>query len=256
MRNAIVTGGSRGIGLSIAHSLVNAGYNVAIVGRSQSNLDAALKQLSGKGREVIGIRCDVTDSDEITQMTSSAVEKFGPIKVLVNCAGRSGGGVTENIDNELWLSVINTNLNSVFFVTKEILRSKAMGAGGAIINIASTGGKQGVVHGAPYSASKHGVIGFTKALGLELARKRADITVNAVCPGFVETEMAATVRQNYAKLWSVTPEEAKRQIEERVPLGRYIEPGEVASMVIYLASDQARGITAQAMNVCGGLGNY
>jgi ketoreductase len=91
---------------------------------------------------------------------------------------------------------------------------------------------------------------------LELARKRADITVNAVCPGFVETEMAATVRQNYAKLWSVTPEEAKRRIEERVPLGRYIEPGEVASMVIYLASDQARGITAQAMNVCGGLGNY
>jgi len=189
-------------------------------------------------------------------MASSAVEKLGPIKVLVNCAGRSGGGVTENIDNELWLSVINTNLNSVFFVTKEVLRSKAMGAGGAIINIASTGGKQGVVHGAPYSASKHGVIGFTKALGLELARKRADITVNAVCPGFVETEMAATVRQNYAKLWSVTPEEAKRRIEERVPLGRYIEPGEVASMVIYLASDQARGITAQAMNVCGGLGNY
>ena len=161
-----------------------------------------MKQLSGTGREAIGIRCDVTDSDEITQMASSAVEKLGPIKVLVNCAGRSGGGVTENIDNELWLSVINTNLNSVFFVTKEVLRSKAMGAGGAIINIASTGGKQGVVHGAPYSASKHGVIGFTKALGLELARKRADITVNAVCPGFVETEMAATVRQNYAKLWS------------------------------------------------------
>jgi ketoreductase len=144
----------------------------------------------------------------------------------------------------------------VFFVTREVLKSGTMKRGGSIINIASTGGKQGVVHGAPYSASKHGVIGFTKALGLELARDQADITVNAVCPGFVETEMAQQVRNNYAKLWDVTPDEVKRRIEARVPIGRYIEPDEVAAMVSYLASDHARGVTAQAMNVCGGLGNY
>lgn len=174
----------------------------------------------------------------------------------MNCAGRSGGGVTKSLTDELWLDVINTNLNSVFFVTRAALKSGTLASGGSIINVASTGGKQGVSHGAPYSASKHGVVGFTKALGLELAWDKADITVNAVCPGFVETEMAAKVRGNYAKLWNVTPDAAKQRIEARVPIGRHIEPDEVAAMVSYLASDKARGVTAQAMNVCGGLGNY
>ena len=138
---------------------------------------------------------------------------------LVNCAGKSGGGVTKDISDELWLDVIGANLNSVF-VTRAALRSNALRRGGSIINIARAGGKQGVIHGAPYSAAKHGVVGFTKALGLELARDGADITVNAVCPGFVETEMAQKVRANYAKIWGTSPEEAKKRIEARVPIGR------------------------------------
>lgn len=125
---------------------------------------------------------------------------------------------------------------------------------GRIISIASTGGKQGVVHAAPYSASKHGVVGFTKALGLELAR--TGITVNAVCPGFVETPMAERVRTHYANIWGVTEEETHDRISQRVPLGRYVEVREVAAMVEYLVGDDAAAVTAQALNVCGGLGNY
>lgn len=255
MRNALVTGATRGIGRAIAARLVADGMNCALVGRDRAGLEAAAAELSAPGRTVIGLACDVTVPSEIADMVAEVRSRLGSIDVLVNCAGRSGGGVTKTIEDSLWLDVINVNLNAVFYVTKAVLASGAMGPGGAIVNIASTGGKQGVVHGAPYSASKHGVVGFTKALGLELARDGADITVNAVCPGFVETEMAAQVRSNYARIWNVSPEEAKRRIEARVPIGRYIEPDEVSAMVSYLASPGARGVTAQAMNVCGGLGN-
>lgn len=258
MPNAIVTGGTRGIGLSISESLANAGYDLTIVARDQDRIDAVVKRLSDKhpDQTVSGISCDVTQPQAVAGMVEQVKASVDTLDLLVNCAGRSGGGVTEKVENELWLSVIETNLNSVFYVTKEALKSRLISRGGSIINIASTGGKQGVMYGAPYSAAKHGVVGFTKALGIELARDNADITVNAVCPGFVETEMAETVRRNYARIWEVSPEEAKRRIEGRVPIGRYIEPDEVAGMVLYLASKQARGITAQAMNVCGGLGNY
>jgi ketoreductase len=160
------------------------------------------------------------------------------------------------VTDELWLNVMNTNLNGMFFVTREVLRLNLMPNGGRIVNIASTGGKQGVIHGAPYCASKHGMVGFTKALGLELAKNRSGITVNAVCPGFVETEMAERVRHHYSKIWGTDQAETKRRVEERVPLGRYIEPEEVAAMVAYFLSPQAHGVTAQAFNVCGGLGNY
>jgi ketoreductase len=178
------------------------------------------------------------------------------VDILVNNAGRSGGGATAEIPDELWNDVITTNLTSVFLMTKEVLTTGGMlgRQSGRIVNIASTGGKQGVVHAAPYSASKHGVVGFTKALGLELAR--TGITVNAVCPGFVETPMAERVREHYADIWGVPVEEAHSRITTRVPMGRYVEPREVAAMVEYLVGDDAAAVTAQALNVCGGLGNY
>jgi ketoreductase len=125
---------------------------------------------------------------------------------------------------------------------------------GRIISIASTGGKQGVAYAAPYSASKHGVIGLTKALGLELAT--SGITVNAVCPGYVETPMAVQVRQNYAAGFKISEEEVLKRFLAKIPLGRYSTPAEVAGLVGYLITDNAASITAQAINVCGGLGNY
>jgi ketoreductase len=189
-------------------------------------------------------------------VVQAAVQRFGPIDVLVNNAGRSGGGVTAEITDELWLDVLNTNLTSVFRMSREVLTSGGMRgkATGRIINIASTAGKQGVVLGAPYSASKHGVVGFTKALGNELAP--TGITVNAVCPGYVETPMAQRVRQGYAKAYDTSEEQIMARFTAKIPLGRYSTPEEVAGLVGYLASDTAASITAQALNVCGGLGNF
>ena len=125
---------------------------------------------------------------------------------------------------------------------------------GRVVNIASTAGKQGVVLGAPYSASKHGVVGLTKALGNELAK--TGVTVNAVCPGYVETPMAQRVRNGYAQAWGVSEEEVLERFQAKIPLGRYSTPEEVAGMVDYLTSDAAASVTSQAINVCGGLGNF
>jgi len=166
------------------------------------------------------------------------------------------GARTADIADDLWDDVIDTNLNSVFWMTRAVLNAGGMRhkERGRIINIASTAGKQGVVLGAPYSASKHGVVGFTKALGNELAP--TGITVNAVCPGFVETPMAQRVRQGYAAAYNTSEAAILQKNEARIPLGRYTTPDEVAGLVGYLASDVAASITAQAMNVCGGLGNF
>jgi ketoreductase len=253
---ALVTGATSGIGLEIAGRLARLGTSVYICSRSADTLAATVKSLQNEGLDVDGRVCDVTDGVQIRELVRAAVERFGPIDILVNNAGRSGGGVTAQISDELWFDVINTNLNSVFLLTREVLTAGGMleKHRGRIVNIASTGGKQGVLHGAPYSAAKHGVVGLTKAWGLELAK--TGITVNAVCPGFVETPMARTVRGTYAKLWGVTEEEAFDRVTARVPIGRYVQTHEVAAMVEYLISDAAAAVTAQALNVCGGLGNY
>lgn len=255
-RVALITGGTRGIGLEITKRLAARGLRVFICGRNRGTLDRTLGSLRDDGFDVAGCDCDVSDPAQAAGLVQAAVECYGQIEVLVNNAGRSGGGATAEITDELWDDVIRTNLTSVFRMSREVLTTGGMLAAerGRIVSIASTGGKQGVVFAAPYSASKHGVVGFTKALGLELASTRT--TVNAVCPGFVETPMAAHVREGYAQVWGVTPDEARARITGRIPIGRYVEPREVAAMVGYLISPDADAVTAQALNVCGGLGNY
>ncbi|OAA28779.1 ketoreductase [Frankia sp. EI5c] len=253
---ALVTGATSGIGLEIAAALARNDIAVFLCARRADVLAATVKDLQDQGLTVDGHSCDVRSPEEIREFVRRAVDRFGPVDILVNNAGRPGGGETVAITDDLWCEVIDTNLTSVFRVTKEVLTTGGMAerARGRIINIASTGGKQGVVHASPYSASKHGVVGFTKALGLELAK--TGITVNAVCPGFVETPMAEQVREHYSALWGVDVDETHSRITARVPIGRYVEPSEVAAMVQYLISPGAAAVTAQALNVCGGLGNY
>ncbi len=253
---AVVTGATSGIGRATAQQLAAGGYAVFIGARTADNVAATVKELSENGASVDGAACDVRSPESIRSFVQAATERFGPVDVLVNNAGRSGGGVTADLPDDLWFDVINTNLHSVFLVTREVLNTGGMRARsrGRIINIASTAGKQGVVLGAPYSASKHGVVGFTKALGNELAP--TGITVNAVCPGYVETPMAQRVRQGYAAAYGTTEDEIRQKFVAKIPLGRYSTPDEVATLVAYLASDAASSITAQAINVCGGLGNF
>jgi ketoreductase len=255
-RVALVTGATSGIGLAVSRALAEQGRHVFICARSAENVAITVKQLRDEGLGVDGVACDVRSGQSIRDLVQAAVDRFGPVEILVNNAGRSGGGVTADIDDDLWYDVMNTNLNSVFLVTREVLNTGGMRGldWGRIINIASTAGKQGVVLGAPYSASKHGVVGFTKALGNELAP--TGITVNAVCPGYVETPMAQRVRQGYAAAWGSSEEQILEKFQAKIPLGRYSSPDEVAGLVQYLTTETAAPITAQAINVCGGLGNF
>ncbi|MFG2320774.1 3-oxoacyl-ACP reductase FabG [Streptomyces tendae] len=255
-RVALVTGATSGIGLAAARLLAQQGHRVFLGARDADNVAATVKELQGEGLDVGGTSVDVRSADAVRDFVQAAVDAFGTIDVLVNNAGRSGGGVTADLPDELWADVIETNLNSVFRVTREVLNTGGMRHKdrGRIINIASTAGKQGVVLGAPYSASKHGVVGFTKALGNELAP--TGITVNAVCPGYVETPMAQRVRQGYAAAYDTDEAAILEKFQAKIPLGRYSTPEEVAGLVGYLASDTAASITAQALNVCGGLGNF
>nr|BAJ07854.1 putative ketoreductase [Streptomyces sp. 2238-SVT4] len=255
-RSALVTGATSGIGLAIARLLGREGYRLYIGSRNADNVASTVKQLRDEGVEVDGSAVDVRSGTDVRAFVQAAVDAYGPVDVLVNNVGRSGGGVTADIEDELWEDVIETNLTSVFRVTREVLNTGGMRGRdrGRIINIASTAGKQGVVLGAPYSASKHGVVGFTKALGNELAP--TGITVNAVCPGYVETPMAQRVRQGYADAYHTTEDAILEKFQAKIPLGRYSTPEEVAGLVGYLASDTAASITSQALNVCGGLGNF
>ncbi|MFI2712184.1 3-oxoacyl-ACP reductase FabG [Micromonospora sp. NPDC018662] len=253
---ALVTGATSGIGLAVTRALAEQGHRVWICARDAAAVDRTAGELRDKGLEVRGTGADVRDRAAVSALVHAAVDAWGPLGILVNNAGRSGGGATASIADELWDDVIETNLNSVFRVTREVLTAGGMLAAGwgRVVNIASTGGKQGVVYGAPYSASKHGVVGFTKALGLELAK--SGVTVNAVCPGYVETPMAQRVRDGYAAFWETTTDDVLQRFEAKIPLGRYSTPEEVAGLVGYLVTDPAAPITAQAINVCGGLGNY
>jgi ketoreductase len=255
-RVAVVTGATSGIGLAISDALANQGAKVAICARNAGNVDLTVKQLREDGLDVHGMACDVTSPEQIRAFVAEVRDQCGPVDILVNNAGRSGGGITADITNELWFNVMDTNLSSVFLMTREVLTAGGMRdkSWGRIINVASTAGKQGVELGAPYSASKHGVVGFTKALGKELAK--TGITVNAVCPGYVETPMAQRVRQGYAEAWGTSEEDILARFTGKIPLGRYSSPDEVAGMVAYLASDISAPVTAQALNVCGGLGNF
>lgn len=256
LRVALVTGATSGIGLATAQHLGALGFAVFVCARDEQRVRETVEKLRAEGVRAAGVAADVRKPADVRRLVAAAVEEHGRIDVLVNNAGRSGGGPTAGIADELWYDVIETNLHSVFLMTREVLNVGGMRerGWGRVINIASTGGKQGVVLGAPYSASKHGVVGFTKAVGLELAK--TGVTVNAVCPGYVETPMAQRVRQGYAAVWETDEAAVLERFEAKIPLGRYSTPEEVAGLVGYLTSEAAAPVTAQAMNVCGGLGNY
>lgn len=263
-KKALVTGGARGIGRSIALAFLREGASVFITGQSDESVQKGVKDLKSEvvkgehknGVHVSGTALDVRNQESANKAVDAAIKDLGDIDILVNNAGRGGGGPTVSTPEDVWFDVIDVNLNGTYRMTRTVLSHSGMmqHKWGRIINMASTGGKQGVQLAAAYTASKHGVVGFSKSLGLELAR--TGVTVNAICPGFVETDLAKTARENYARVWGVDAEEVLRRFEARIPIGRYVQPEEVAPLAVMLASDTSGAITAQAINVCGGLGNY
>jgi len=261
-RNALITGGARGIGRSIALAYLREGATVFITGQSEDSLQKGIADLkstlngNGSDARILGGVLDVRDQESVNKLVNNAMNALGEIDILVNNAGRGGGGPTLRTQPNLWFEIIEVNLHGTYRMTRAVLERSGMlkRKWGRIINMASTGGKQGVQLAAAYTASKHGVVGLSKSLGLELAK--TGVTVNAICPGFVETDLAKKAREGYAAAWNVDTEEVLRRMEARIPLGRYVQPDEVAPLAVLLASDNSAAITAQAINVCGGLGNY
>ena len=247
---ALVTGGGTGIGKAIAAALAQKGAKVAIASRTSAHVEGAAQELQSRGLAVLALRLDVTKKSDIERGIEALLSQWGPPHILVNNAGRSGLSMIDDPDDGQWFDIVNTNLNGLYLVTKAVLRHMPNQAGGRVINISSVLGKFGVPGYTAYCTTKHGVIGFTRALALEVVSR--GITVNTVCPGWVDTEMAALGIKETAALQGITPAEFKAQAIEAVPIKRFLEADEVAELVCYIASDAAAGITGQAINICGG----
>jgi len=247
---AMVTGGGTGIGKAVSLTFAKSGARVAIASRNSSHLANIAEEFKSLGHSPLPIQMDVRIKEQVQGAVARVVETWGSIDILVNNAGLSGLSRMDDPDDSRWHNILETNLTGMYLVTKEVLKVLKDHSGGRIINISSVLGKFGVAGYSAYCASKHGMIGFTRALALETARR--GITVNAICPGWVDTEMARSGMKESAAYQGISVEEFKKQAIEAVPIRRFIDAEEVAQLVLYLASDKGSGITGQAINICGG----
>jgi NAD(P)-dependent dehydrogenase (short-subunit alcohol dehydrogenase family) len=233
-RVALVTGGSRGIGAAMVHKLQAAGFRVATCARSLESL----RESPAEHR----FACDVTDVAQVKAGLRGILERLGQLDAVINNAGLAGTNPMDaESDDDLWHRIIATNLHGAYYVSKYSLPSLPDGAG-RIVNVGSVLSLRGVPDQTAYCAAKHGVLGLTRSLAHLAAPRR--ITVNCICPGWTRTEMAEGRREDLG--WT------REQLEAGVPIGRFIEPEEVAELALYLLSDAAAGITGQALTIDGG----
>ena len=249
-RVAFVTGGGTGIGLAMALAFLREGARVAIGSRNPAHLQGGEDAARAAGHDMLAVRMDVTDSAQVRVAVEQTVKRYGRLDILVNNAGVSGQTPMTDPDDARWHAILNTNLTGAYLCAKQSLLHMRDGEGGRIINLSSVLGRFGVPGYAAYCAAKHGIIGFTKALALEVAAR--GITVNAICPTWVDTAMAQQGMAETAAMLGVTVEEFRREAIQGVPIQRMVDTTEVADLAIFLASPRAAGITGQAVNICGG----
>ncbi|MGF1524065.1 MAG: 3-oxoacyl-[acyl-carrier-protein] reductase [Leptolyngbyaceae cyanobacterium] len=237
---AIVTGASRGIGRSVALALAAEGAQVVVnYARSSTAADEVVAQITGAGGSAIALQADVSEADQVEALVKTTMDKWGRVDVLVNNAGITRDTLLLRMKPEDWQAVINLNLTGVFLCTRTVSKIMLKQRAGRIINIASVAGLMGNPGQANYSAAKAGVIGFTKTVAKELAAR--GITVNAVAPGFIKTDMTEDLSNT-------------EDILKFIPLGRYGQPEEVAGLIRFLAADPAAGyITGQVLTIDGGM---
>jgi len=239
-RTAFITGASRGIGRACALSLAEAGARVAVAARNMEQLEALAQELRSHGREAFPVSIDLANPESIKEAISKTAKDFGPIAILVNNAGITKDGMFHKMTPEQWYAVINTNLNSLFNMTRPVIDGMRERGFGRIINISSVNGQKGQMGQVNYSASKAGDLGFTKALAQENANK--GVTVNAICPGYIATEMVMAVPKDVLEK-SILPQIAVRRLGQ---------PEEIARCVVFLAADEAGFVTGTTLSANGG----
>jgi len=249
-RIALVTGGGRGIGRAIALAFAREGAHVAVTARTGSELDAVAAEIRALGRKALAVPCDVGDPAQVADAARRVAEGLGPVTILVNNAGIALSSKVLDTSDELWEHHLRVNLTGAFLMTRALLPGMLAARWGRIINIASIAGRQGYPYIAAYAASKHGLLGLTRALAQEVVT--AGITVNAICPGYVATDLTWAGARNIQERTGRSYDEAVRALAAHSPQKRLIEPEEVAAVALLLASDEGRGVTAQAWNVDGG----
>ena len=239
-RVAVVTGATRGIGQGIAEGLAVNGAKVACIGTNAERLQQTVDDINQKGDMAVAYLCNVADTDAVNKTSKEILERFGKVDILVNNAGITRDMLVRRLTDEQWDDVIAINLRGPFLMTRAFCEAMRKAKYGRIINITSVSGLQGNAGQSNYSASKAGLVGFTRTVALELANR--NITVNAVAPGFIDTDMTA-----------VLSDVVKQVAKDQTPVGRFGKTEDVANAVLFLASDKASFITGQVLPVDGGL---
>lgn len=248
-KHALVTGGGKGIGAAIAAALLELGACVTIAGRNEARLQATVTQLLSKGK-INYVVMDIGDAKSVLQGCDHAAIRFGRIDILINNAGQASSAPFLKTDDSLWQQMLEVNLTGTFRCTQQVLPAMLQAGWGRIVNVVSTAGLTGYAYVSAYCAAKHGVIGMTRALALEVATR--GVTVNAVCPGYTETDIVRDAVSNIAHKTGRSEEQVKLELAAANPQKRLVQPLEVANAVAWLCLPSAAAMNGQAIAVAGG----
>lgn len=246
-RRALVTGGGRGIGRAIALALARDGADVAVAARTRQQIERVAAEIAGAGRRSLAVAADVTRQSDVDRMAAQASEQLGPIDILVNAAGDAESAPLLKTDPAMWSRTIEVNLTAVFLCTRSLLAGMLDRGWGRIVTVASSAGLHGHAYVTAYCAAKHGVVGFTRAAALEV--KGRGVTVNALCPGYVDTEMTRRSAERIAMKTGVTPEAALARLAGFNRSGRLLSPEEVARAAVDMAAPEAGARNGEAMEL-------